>query len=74
MICPDCKGKGHILLLVTVEDPCATCEGEGEVPDTITDEALGAAMYAKAQQEEADAAYGDWLADYQTQLWPFSLD
>lgn len=72
MICPDCKGKGHILLLVTIEDPCATCEGEGEVPDTITDRDLEAARYTQAREEETNAAYADWMADYHP--WPFSLD
>ena len=74
MKCPDCKGKGRILLFVTVEDPCRTCEGTGEVPDEIPDEEVDRInALAEARQNTCDESYGD-LLDTGWTPWPYSLD
>jgi DnaJ-class molecular chaperone len=71
MVCPDCKGKGHILLLITKEDPCETCEGTGVISESKTRRTC---VSVSGQCEDSDSSGAmDW---YNSGFapWPYSVD
>lgn len=52
MRCPDCKGEGHVVLLIS-RTPCRACGGTGAVPDPGPADS----PYIKARRER-DASRG----------------